>query len=182
MRQVIVRVIERAAMAVLVAAATILNTSLVNAEKGAPRMTYLFDVELKYAEGVQCAPLGEPQGRPIGGGTGTVNGARIKGKVVRWSNFERTLAEGVCALQIPAEIRTDDDAESKFEALGHTLVPDKAQPSRWINAMTLRFQTDDARYRWLNTTLAVWEGEFDMQTLTSTGRVYAREDGTSAAR
>ncbi len=110
MRQVNMRAIEHAAMAVLVAAAAIVNAGLVNAEKGAPRMTHLFDVELKYAEGVRCAPLGEPQGRLIGGGTGTVNGARIEGKVVRWSNFERTLAEGVCALQIPAEIRTDDGA------------------------------------------------------------------------
>ncbi len=176
------RVIERATAAVLVVTATILNAGLANAEKGAPLMKHLFDVELRYAEGVQCAALGEPQGRLIGGGTGTVNGARIKGKVVRWSNFEPTLAEGLCTLQIPAEIRTDDGAEIKFEAVGHTLVPDKAKPNKWINAMTLRFQTDDARYRWLNTALAVWEGEFDMQTLTSTGRVYAREDGTSAAR
>jgi len=57
---------------------------------------------------------------------------------------------------VPAEIQTDDGAAIKFEALGHTLVPDKAQPNKWINAMTLRFQTDDTRYRWLNTTLALW--------------------------
>jgi hypothetical protein len=44
--------------------------------------------------------LGEREGRLIGGGTGTVDGAKIKGKVVRWSNFERTLAEGLCALII----------------------------------------------------------------------------------
>ena len=108
------------------------------------------------------------------GWDGTVDGAKIRGKVVRWSNFERTLAEGLCALQVPAEIRKDDGAEIKFEALGNALVPDKAQPNKWINAMTLRFQTDDARYRWLNTTLGVWEGEFDIQTGVSTGHVYAR--------
>ena len=104
------------------------------------RLERLFDVRLQYAEGVECAPLGEREGRLIGGGTGTVDGAKIKGKVVRWSNFERTLAEGLCALQIPAEIRTDDGAEINFEALGNALVPDKAQPNKWINAMTLRFQ------------------------------------------
>ncbi|MGH7342742.1 MAG: DUF3237 family protein, partial [Candidatus Rokuibacteriota bacterium] len=132
-----------------------------------------------YAEGVEGAPLGEREGRLIGGGTGTVDGAKIKGQVVRWSNFERALAAGLCVLQMPAEIRTDDGAEIKVEALGHALVPDHAKPSKWINAMTLRFQTDDARYRWLNTTLGVWEGEFDMQTGVSTGRVYARLEAST---
>ena len=153
------------------------NPSRADARKGGTqemRLERLFDVSLQYAEGVECAPLGEREGRLIGGGTGTVDGAKIKGKVVRWSNFERTIAEGLCALQVPAEIRTDDGAEIKFEAHGNALVPDKAQPNKWINAMTLRFQTDDARYRWLNTTLGVWEGEFDMQTGVSTGHVYAR--------
>ena len=65
-------------------------------------------------------------------------------------------------------------AHGSFEALGNALVPDKAQPKKWINAMTLRFQTDDARCRWLNTTLGVWEGDFDIQTGVSTGHVYAR--------
>lgn len=166
-------VIERAVMAVLIAAAVTFHPGSGGAAQGAPRMKHLFDVELRYAEGVQAAPLGETQGRLVGGGTGTVKGARIRG-TVRWSNFERTVAEGVCTLQIPAEIRTDDGAEIEFEALGHALVPDKKQPSKWTNAMTLRFQTDDARYRWLNAMLGVWEGEFDMQTLISTGRVYVR--------
>lgn len=154
------------------------NASRADARRGGAqemRLQRLFDVRLQYAEGVQAAPLGEPEGRLIGGGTGTVDGAKIKGQVVRWSNFERALATGLCVLQMPAEIRTDDGAEIKVEALGHALAPDKAQPNRWINAMTLRFQTDDARYRWLNTTLGMWEGEFDMHTGISTGRVYARE-------
>jgi hypothetical protein len=85
----------------------------------------------------------------------------------------------LCALQIPAEIRTDDGAGITFEASGHALVPDKTQPNRWINAMTLRFETQDDRYRWLNTTLGVWEGEFDMQTGVSIGRVYSRLDAST---
>ncbi len=176
------QLIERAAVAVLFVAVTIVNSGVANADKGPPHMMHLFDIELRYAEGVKCAPLGEPEGQFIGGGTGTVNGPRIKGKIVRWSNFERTLAEGLCTLQVPAEIRTDDGAEIKFEALGHALTPDKTQPNKWINAMTVRFQTDDARYRWLNTTIGVWEGEFNMKTGTTTARVYTREDGTGAAR
>ncbi len=116
MSQFNVRAIERGAVAVLFVAVTIINSGVANADKGTPPMKHLFDVELRYAEGVQCAPLGEAQGRLIGGGTGTVNGPRMKGKIVRWSNFERTLAEGLCTLQVPAEIRTDDGAKIRFEA------------------------------------------------------------------
>ncbi len=135
---------------------------------------HLFDVQLLYAGQVECAPLGERYGQFIGGGTGTVNGGRIKGTIVRWSNFERTLGEGLCTLQIPAEVRTDDGADIKFEALGHAVVPDKAQPDRWINAMTVRFKTEDERYRWLNSVIGVWEGEFNMKSGATTAHVYAR--------
>jgi hypothetical protein len=169
-----------AAAVAVVAMCAVSDPSRAEARSGGTqevRLERLFDVRLQHAEGVEVAPLGEREGQLIGGGTGTVDGAKIKGQVVRWSNFERTLTEGLCALQVPAEIRTDDGAEIKFEALGNALVPDKAQPNKWINAMTLRFQTDDARYRWLNTTLGVWEGEFDLQTGVSTGRVYARLRG-----
>jgi hypothetical protein len=36
----------------------------------------------------------------------------------------------------------------------------------------VKFETDSEAYRWLNTTLGVWEGEFDMETYRHTYRIY----------
>ncbi len=163
-------------LAIVAATGIALRPASAEKEGAAPMgLEHLFDVQLQYTGPVECAPLGERYGRLIGGGTGTVNGGRIKGTIVRWSNFERTLADGMCTLQIPAEVRTDDGAEIKFEGLGHAVVPDRAQPDRWINAMTVRFKTEDERYGWLNRTVGVWEGEFNMKTGITTARVYARK-------
>jgi hypothetical protein len=138
-----------------------------------PRLEHLFSVELQYRGPIELAPFGEKDGRLVGGGDGTVEGAKVKG-TLRWSNFERTHEDGVCTLQIPAVIETHDGAQIRFEARGHALQPDKARPHRWSETAALRFHTEDSRYQWLNTILAVWEGEFDMKAGRARARVYAR--------
>jgi hypothetical protein len=57
------------------------------------------------------------EGRIIGSGNGFVEGSDIKG-TIRWSNYENTLREGVCKLQIPGTIQTNDGEEILFEARG----------------------------------------------------------------
>jgi copper chaperone CopZ len=134
---------------------------------------HLFDVTFRYAADLKPpAPLGETDGRLVGSGTGSVTGQRLSGEI-RWSNYERSIGEGVCALQIPAEIRTADGATIQLEALGHALVPEKTHPNRWLTALTVRFETDDERYAWLKTVLGLWEGELDMETGAARAHVYA---------
>jgi hypothetical protein len=59
-------------------------------------------------------------------------------------------------------IETDDGAHIRFDARGYGLRgADRSQPHLWRLTAALHFATTDARYRWLNTTLGVWEGTFD---------------------
>ena len=81
-------------------------------------LEHLFDMKLQYLqEAVECAPISMKEGRIIGSGNGVVEGSDIKG-TIRWSNYENTLREGVCKLQIPGTIQTNDGEEILFEARG----------------------------------------------------------------
>ena len=98
-------------------------------------------------------------GTLVGGGDGTLTGPRVRG-TVRWSNYETTGADQVCALQVPGVIQTHDGALIQFE--GRELAMPLSQRSQqWRVAGVLRFKTDDSRYGWLNDTFALTSGTFD---------------------
>src|SRR6266705_493848 len=86
-------------------------------------LEHMFDMELH-------APIGLKEGRLIGSGDGFVEGSDIKG-TIRWSNYENTVREGFCKLQIPGTIETYDGEEILFEARGIAIIPDKSQSSKW---------------------------------------------------
>jgi len=134
-------------------------------------MEHLFDVDLQHEGTVELSPDGPREGSLVGGGDGRVLGPRIRGRL-RWSLYENSTEHG-CTLQIPGEIITDDGARIRLEGQGHAIVPDEGSPSKWRVGGAFRFRTDDTRYRWLNTILALWEGEFDMSTGRARYRVYA---------
>jgi hypothetical protein len=142
-------------------------------------MKHLFDMDLQYSSNaVECVPAGMKEGRIIGSGHGTVKGSRIRGSI-QWSNYENTVRQGLCKLQIPRIIRTDDGAEIKFEARGMALVTDKSRPTKWNASGVLHFQTDDnienSRYAWLNNSPAIYEGEFDIKTAHAVYRAYTKD-------
>jgi hypothetical protein len=53
---------------------------------------------------------------------------------------------------------------------------------RWAVAATLRFESEDERYRWLADALGVWEGEFDAEAHRAHYQAYVVSDGASGAR
>ncbi|MBI4787312.1 MAG: DUF3237 family protein [Chloroflexi bacterium] len=72
-------------------------------------------------------------------------------------------------------IETDDGAEIWFDAKGYGFRGADAHfPHRWHLTMSLRFETEDARYRWLNTTLGMWQGEFDEQAGKASYQAFVR--------
>jgi hypothetical protein len=74
-------------------------------------------------------------------------------------------------------IDTGDGARIRFDAKGYGLRGfDATCPHLWRLVMALQLSTEDPRYSWLNTRLAVWEGQFDEQT--SGGRYRAYLQGT----
>ena len=108
-------------------------------------------------------------GELLGSGDGIVRGERLQGRV-HWSIFE--VQGPICETNIVGVITTDDGAEVAFETRGYGLVPDPTQPSTWDMPAVVKFRTESPAYQWLNTTLARWEGTFDMDRGLHTYQAY----------
>lgn len=119
----------------------------------------LFSLELHYQGPIELAPMGDKVSQLVGGGDGTLIGPRVRG-TVRWSNYETTGEDLVCALQVPGFIQTHDGAEIQFEGREFAM-PISDGSKQWRVAGVLRFKTDDRRYVWLNEALALTNGMFD---------------------
>src|SRR5712692_4457294 len=141
--------------------ARIMETIQGNDEPRTNELELLFSLELHYQGPIELAPIGDKMGTLVGGGDGTLTGPRIQG-TVRWSNYETTGEDQVCALQVPGIIQTHDGALIRFE--GRELAMPLSEGSQqWRVAGVLRFKTDDRRYVWLNDTFALTSGTFDYE-------------------
>lgn len=132
--------------------------------------------------------LGGPGGECIGSGTGRITGDRLSG-TIRWSLYAVDCAhllvragvepgpgDDLCRVHPAGIIETDDGAQIRFDARGYGLRgADRTRPHLWRLTAALHFATTDARYRWLNATLGLWEGTFDKRT----GRARYRAYGTA---
>ena len=132
-----------------------------NDELHTPDLERLFSLELHYQGAIELAPMGDKVGTLVGGGDGTLTGPRVRG-TVRWSNYETTGLDQVCALQVPGVIQTHDGAEIGFEGREFAM-PLSEGSQQWRVAGVLRFKTDDRRYAWLNDTFALTSGTFDYE-------------------
>lgn len=133
----------------------------------------LFDAELVYRP--RMAPIAASgEGRLIGSGDGAVTGEKLSG-VIRWTLFEQP-GELVCAMNPSVVIDTEDGAEVRVEGRGYARREGRYD-RRWRVAATLRFDTRDRRYRWLDGALGFWEGEFDADEYRARYRAYAAPDG-----
>jgi hypothetical protein len=132
---------------------------------------YLFEMNLQFRwEMPPVASREAGEGEYIGSGEGTVEGPRIKG-VARWDLFEKR-EESRCRSNLAGVIDTGEAAPIRFDSRGFFITPDQSNPSQWITTASVHFDTDDERYAWLNTRLAVWVGEFDMETFCHHYLVY----------
>jgi hypothetical protein len=128
-------------------------------EPATSELELLFALELHYQGPIELAPIGDKMGTLVGGGDGTLTGPNIRG-TVRWSNYETTGEDQVCALQVPGVIQAHDGALIQFE--GRELaMPFSEGSQKWRVGGVLRFKTDDSRYVWLNETFALTSGTFD---------------------
>lgn len=132
----------------------------------------LFELELQYREGMEAItdPAGN-LGEYLGSGDGTVKGATLRGNV-RWDLYEK-VGETRCQTNFAGVIETEEGAQIQFDAKGFGMVADPSKPNEWHMASAVQFETADERYRWLNTTLGLWDGHFDMETYRHHYRVYA---------
>jgi hypothetical protein len=136
-------------------------------------LEHLFDAELLYRSNAE--PLTRAgEGELIGSGDGTVVGPLIEGALV-WTLFERP-GKLVCAMNPVALIETTDGARVRFDARGFGR-REEEDSSTWAVAATLRFESEDERYRWLDNALGVWEGEFDAEAHRARYQAYLVRDG-----
>jgi hypothetical protein len=99
-------------------------------------------------------PYGTEEGTGCGGGTGTVRGERLTGRI-RWLNIPHRRSDVVMLPHVHGRIRTDDDADIVFFMDGRTpLTGDEADHQ----LLRLTLETADPRYAWLNTAFVVAEG------------------------
>ena len=146
-----------------------------NVEPRANELELLFTLELHYQGPIELAPMGDKVGTLVGGGDGTLTGPRVRG-TVRWSNYETTGEDQVCALQVPGIIQTHDGAEIGFE--GRELAMPLSEGSQqWRVAGVLRFKTDDRRYVWLNDTFALTSGTFDYEAGMARWTAFVPKEG-----
>lgn len=119
------------------------------------------------------------EGEYVGSGEGTIRGARIEG-TVRWDLFERR-ENGLCRSNLTGTVTTVDGAQVRLDSRGFFIQPDESDPIRWITAASVHFVTADPRYEWLNRRLAVWEGDFNMDTFRHQYHVLLLAAGSSGS-
>jgi hypothetical protein len=110
-------------------------------------------------------PYGTAEASLYGEGDGTFTGQRLSG-TARWVNHARRRSDGVNLPDVHGLIRTDDGAFVLFTFQGRTL-PTEDEKRRQL--LTVCFEAEDERYRWLNTAICVLEG-----VITGAGKMRAR--------
>lgn len=142
-------------------------------------LEHLFDAELQHRQGMK--PLVGPAdaaGELVGSGDGTIRGPALVG-TLRWTLYESP-GRLLCSMNPLVLIETDDGGQIRLEARGYARRPSEHHQT-WAVAATLRFESDDERYRWLNERLGVWEGEFDAASHHAHYRAYVHADGARAS-
>ncbi len=146
-----------------------------NVEPRTNGLELLFALELHYQGPIELAPMGDKVCTLVGGGDGTLTGPRMRG-TVRWSNYETTGEDQVCALQVPGIIQTHDGALILFEGREFAM-PLSEGSQQWRVAGVLRFKTDDSRYLWLNETFALTSGTFDYEAGMARWTAFVPKEG-----
>jgi len=139
------------------------------------RLEYVCDMELVYREApvyggkvVLVRPYGSAKGTGYGEGDGRVTGPKVCG-TVRWVNHPQRRSDGIMVPDAHGVIVTDDHAVIMFTLQGRT----SFEHDTGKQVLTTIFEADDARYRWLNTTMCVLEGVINAERLSMRTRIYA---------
>ena len=151
---------------------------LVNRQSGFTmnmRLELLGDMDLVYRDSAfgqkfhLVRPFGSEEGWGFGEGEGSIKGERLNGKI-RWVSHSRHRGDGSVLPDADGVIKTDDGAIILFAFQGKTV---------WVKGMgigrqllSIIFETDDHRYRWLNDVFCVLEGAVDHLGLRIRSHVY----------
>jgi hypothetical protein len=118
---------------------------------------------MRYADGEWVRPFGTAEAAGFGWGEGTVSGDVLQGSV-RWANYPRRREDGVWTPNLRGVIRTEDGAGVLISLHGQSVQEDAPDVARRAILARVELLSDHARYRWLNTSFVVGEGEIDEDT------------------
>jgi uncharacterized protein DUF3237 len=137
------------------------------------RLDLLGEMELVYRDSsfgekfILTRPFGGEEGSGYGEGEGTIKGERITG-TLRWVNHPHRRSDGSMLPDAHGIIKTADGAIVHFVMQGRTVWVGEA--GRQLLSVT--FESQDERYKWLNNTYCVLEGAIDSVALKMRSRVY----------
>ena len=125
------------------------------------RLEALCLLELRYTSDFHyVSPFADESGLGWGLGEGTAVGDSLRG-TVQWSNHPRGRSDGVMLPAARGVITTDDDAEVMFDLSGRTVFVEQGPVTVGRQLLLTLFESEDARYRWLNNTVCLTEGVID---------------------
>ena len=133
----------------------------------------LMDMELENVQGAgRTSQAQAKMGDFLAGGEGAVFGPRING-IVLWELFQEQ-GEFVCGSNLRGSIKTDDGFQISFDSIGNMVRPDLAKPTFWFTTASVTFTSDSGPYQWLNNTLGVLQGRYDMGSNRHSYRIFAQ--------
>ena len=124
------------------------------------RLEPLFRISMRYTDGTWARPFGGSEGAGFGTGKGTLSGEEFEG-TVRWANFPRRREDGVWTPNLRGVVRLADGAELLMSIHGQSVEEETPAGARRAILARIELLTHDDRYRWLNTSFQVGEGEID---------------------
>jgi len=127
------------------------------------RLEPLFRVSMRYTDGEWMHPFGTAEASGFGWGEGSVSGDVLHGSV-RWANYPRRREDGVWTPDLRGVIRTEDGAGILISIHGQSVQEDSSDVARRAILTRVELLCEDDRYRWLNTSFVVGEGEIDEET------------------
>jgi len=118
---------------------------------------------MRYTDGEWMHPFGTAEASGFGWGEGSVSGDVLHGSV-RWANYPRRREDGVWTPDLRGVIRTEDGAGILISIHGQSVQEDSSDVARRAILTRVELLCEDDRYRWLNTSFVVGEGEIDEET------------------
>jgi hypothetical protein len=113
---------------------------------------------MRYRASSWHRPYGGEEGLGFGQGDGTVSG-ELEGSVL-WANFPRRREDGVWTPNLRGTITTREGDDILVSVQGQSVEEEPAGRRRAILAR-IELTTEAERWRWLNTSFLVGEGEID---------------------
>ena len=127
------------------------------------RLESLCRLSMRYADGAWVLPFGTAEAAGFGWGEGAVSGDVLQGSA-RWANYPRRREDGVWTPNLRGVIRTEDGAGILISLHGQSVQEGSPNVARRAILTRLELVSDHERYRWLNTSFIVGEGEIVEET------------------